>query len=870
VADLDDDGRPEVILNWGHIIEALRDDGTVFWRYLTNNPAIFRPSPITVADVTGDGKVEVITASALRSGFNIFNHQLMVIDRAGNLVWQQLVADNTASASGVAAQDLTGDGVWEILWNGATDGFLVIRGNDGRRLFNEPVTGSGTVLDYPSLGDVDGDGYAEVVVSGREGIFVIGHDGMWADSRPLWNQHNYHITNINDDWSVLVNEPNSWDLHNTYRTQTPDRTPAPSYQVAVTYTAGLSNVTVLTQTASISLTSTPPTHTWTYRQDWLEPLIMHRFDSRLTNLQPGETRQVSARTQVAYRLPSGFNVLTLPPLYVTAANLAELTPPTQSVVIGGRAVFTLTLTNPTKAADIFTPTISGIPAAWLSAPGSVTVAAGQSVRLPISVTVPSTAEADVLPLIVDVSTAGGGAQSGAQSVQASLTVFAGVTVSIAPTVRSTAPGVPVTYTLAISNAESVTRTYSLSGSSIVDLPATTQVGPNAMRTFTVTAASNVPGPQPFTVTATAATGATGAADAVLDVAAGATAALRLSPDPLVAGPGSTAVFALTVTNRGDQAESFDLAVDLPAGWSHTLQLFGRDVVSVTLPPAVFNSVELALLVTPSVGATVGNYPVMARASVDGVPAGSTTATVALVNRGVQIEFVGGPGSIDPRDGGAWDVRVTNRGQVADSFGLGVDGPMAGAASFTASSVTLDPGTSQTVQLRLGNLGSVAPGNFPLGVTATSQANNQIKDSAITSFSTDGYEALVVEWAQPSQSVQESLEAHFTLNVFNNGSVSALYTVALDAGNAGVTTPLTQIQLPAGSVAQLPVTVFAPQGGDYTVIATVTSSAASGSAVAAVTFTVTAKLITYLPLVTVNQTGTQPGGEEKLYLPFVGR
>ena len=72
---------------------------------------------------------------------------------------------------------------------------------------------------------MDGDGYAEVVVAGREGLFVIGHDGMWADSRPLWNQHNYHITNINDDWSTPVAEQDSWEVYNTYRTQTPDRTP---------------------------------------------------------------------------------------------------------------------------------------------------------------------------------------------------------------------------------------------------------------------------------------------------------------------------------------------------------------------------------------------------------------------------------------------------------------------------------------------------------------------------------------------------------------------------------------------------------------------------------------------------------------------
>jgi hypothetical protein len=156
----------------------------------------------------------------------VANHLLMVLDAAGGLVWEQNVADNSASASGVSAQDLTGNGAWEIIWNGATDGFLIINGPDGRRLYNEPYTGSGTVLDYPTLADVDGDGEAEDRHRRRNGLFVIGHTGRWVDSRPVWNQHNYHINNINNDWSIPFTEENSWEIHNTYRTQTPDRDPS--------------------------------------------------------------------------------------------------------------------------------------------------------------------------------------------------------------------------------------------------------------------------------------------------------------------------------------------------------------------------------------------------------------------------------------------------------------------------------------------------------------------------------------------------------------------------------------------------------------------------------------------------------------------
>ena len=41
----------------------------------------------------------------------------------------------------------------------------------------------------------------------------------WMASRPIWNQHAYHITNVNIDGTLPWPEPNSWagDQSNTYR-----------------------------------------------------------------------------------------------------------------------------------------------------------------------------------------------------------------------------------------------------------------------------------------------------------------------------------------------------------------------------------------------------------------------------------------------------------------------------------------------------------------------------------------------------------------------------------------------------------------------------------------------------------------------------
>ncbi|MBI1297674.1 hypothetical protein GC175_22280 [bacterium] len=867
VADLTGDGNPEIIINWGHRVEAFRANGSLLWSYYTGSDNHFRPSPITVADVTGDGEINVVTASAISAGLVLFDHLLMVLKADGTLVWEQTVADSTASASGVAAQDLTGNGAWEILWNGFTDGFLVIRGADGKRLFNERVTRSGTIMEYPSMGDVTGDGVADVVVAGVDGLFVISHVGHWVDSRPLWNQHNYHVTNINDDWSIPATQPNNWDLSNTYRTQTPDRTPAPSFNLAFTYTEDLPNVELLPDTASTPLTSTPPRYTWDYRQEWINPVIVTSFDSNLSALQPGEVRQISAGTEVSYRLPSGMNRLTLPPLYVTAAGLAELTPPAQRAVIGGSTLFTLTLTNPSAAADSYSIGVGGVPAAWLSYPTSVPLAGGETTTVQIAVTVPADAEADVLPLIADVTNGSGGVDS----VQATLTVFAGVEVAIAPPTQSTQLGVAVTYTVTLTNTETVTRTYALTTSYLITgLPASTELSAGANRIYTVTATSMVAGPQPLRVTArTSASGAVGAADAVLDVAAAAQAALQLSPDPLTVGPGSTSAFVLTVTNRGDSVETFDIAVDLPAGWGHQLQLNGRDVVSVTLPPAVLNSVELTLLVKPDSGASMGDYPVTARAvESNGLVAGATTATASVVDRGVEVQILGGPGSIDPRDGGTWNVQVRNSGPVADTFRLGVTGPVVGAAGLSASSVSLAPGAAQTVQLNVGNLSTIMPGGYPLQVTATSDGNNSVSDNDQTTVNVGGFEEIGVSWLQTSQTVDDGLSAEFTLVVTNRGSAAAEYAVSVDADDAKATVAETSIQMPPGSTLQLPVTVTAPRAGTYALDATVSSTGTSGSAVAAVTFSAEANFPIFLPSVTANRSGTQPTAGDPVYLPFV--
>lgn len=841
VADLTGDGQPEIIINWGPRIEAIKADGSQLWSYYTGSDSHYRPSPITIADTTGDGQINIITASAINAGFLVFDHLLMVLNGDGTLVWQQTVADNTASASGVAAQDLTGNGVWEVLWNGATDGFLVLRGSDGKRLFNEPFTGSGTIMEYPTLGDVDGDGVADVVVSGREGIFVISHVGRWINSRPMWNQHNYHVTNINDDWSIPLSQPNSWELHNTYRTQTPEQNPAPSYRVEITHTVGVSQVTVLSDTFSTPPTGTPPTYHWQYQLEWYAPVNTITFASELADMQPGETRQINQGTAVGYRLPSGWNYLTLPPLYVTAAHILEIAPESQAVGVGSTAVYTLTLLNPGPSADLYSLDVIGLPDGWANYPTSVNVPAQGSAEVLLEVVTPPDAELAERPFLVTVITN----SDGQDMATASLTLFNGLEIGINPPEQTAPTGTAVTYTLTLTNSQSAMVNYQLAadGLAAVELPDEIEIPGETAVSIPITVSSAAPGPQPFTVTAVG-SGGSDAANAVLVATGNYAIGLALDPETEVGGPGVPTGFNLTVTNLGDVADSYDLSLALPPGWSGQLDANGTPVDSIALPAHIFNNADLRLRITPEVTAVPGSYEFSVTAASQDAPGvqNTITAMVELLPLGVILSINPQQTTMSPLDSGLWQVTITNTGEVADSYDLLAAGVVSLTAELSSSTVTLAPGQSQTVQLTTGPLPLVLPQTYPFWVTAVSQADERIANEAEATITFTGYEGVAVAWLPTSQTVTNTLSADFTLVLSNTGNLPTIYQLGLVMPGLSGQLPVTALAIPAQGTAMLPLTVQAGAPGTYTLTAAATSAAASNEATATLTIVQTADVL----------------------------
>ena len=66
----------------------------------------------------------------------------------------------------------------------------------------------------PIVADVDGDGTAEIVTGGWNEsalmrVFRAG-TGTWAQTRPVWNQHRFHVTHVRPDGTIPRRAPINW------------------------------------------------------------------------------------------------------------------------------------------------------------------------------------------------------------------------------------------------------------------------------------------------------------------------------------------------------------------------------------------------------------------------------------------------------------------------------------------------------------------------------------------------------------------------------------------------------------------------------------------------------------------------------------
>ncbi len=220
VANFTGDAHPEIVVVSGGAVRLQDWQGHVVWGPVTI-PGITDGKgggAPTIADFDGDGQLEIGVAGA--STYTVFKPFA-----ANPILWSNPTQDQSR-VTGSSVFDFQREGRAQVVY-GDECYTRVYDGPSGDKLFEAPNP-SCTVHENPVIADVDRDGRAELVVatnsvcsiqcpwgnhtgSGKHGITVFKDlRDHWVSTRSIWNQHAYHVTNINDDGSVPVQEANNW------------------------------------------------------------------------------------------------------------------------------------------------------------------------------------------------------------------------------------------------------------------------------------------------------------------------------------------------------------------------------------------------------------------------------------------------------------------------------------------------------------------------------------------------------------------------------------------------------------------------------------------------------------------------------------
>ena len=233
LVDIDEDGRLDVLVMYEQTttrtiflyVWDVQGDSIICSRKIGNARKFGTPQ---IGDIDADGHPEVcfvvgtVEGVVAGSNDNIYALKRNPASRQMSIFWTTDHADQSGS-TGLTLFDFNQDGIAELIYRDETQMRIIngsLRHHETGAALTEPYNmttypcGSSTVMEYPVVADVDGDGEAEIIVPGyqpsamitsqRTGYIYIFKSGgaQWAPARPVWNQYMYNVTCVNRDLTV--------------------------------------------------------------------------------------------------------------------------------------------------------------------------------------------------------------------------------------------------------------------------------------------------------------------------------------------------------------------------------------------------------------------------------------------------------------------------------------------------------------------------------------------------------------------------------------------------------------------------------------------------------------------------------------------
>ncbi|MDR2149097.1 MAG: hypothetical protein LBE91_21870, partial [Tannerella sp.] len=239
VADVDNDGKPEVVVVSRKSSGGVNYGVAYVWKPLPGNASqllgsFIVPSPPSnnsipmIGNIDGDPYLEIIFLinGAVDDIYALEYDPLAALGSRISLKWRMAHTDGSSGCTGMSLFDFDLNGVNEIVYRDEQN-LRIINGNtstpDTLSIFYGVY--SGTLHELPVIADIDADGQAEIIIQGYDGIVktvegiaagiqngylrVFKSSGSpWAPTRKVWNQYSYNAVNINNDLTVPAYQMN--------------------------------------------------------------------------------------------------------------------------------------------------------------------------------------------------------------------------------------------------------------------------------------------------------------------------------------------------------------------------------------------------------------------------------------------------------------------------------------------------------------------------------------------------------------------------------------------------------------------------------------------------------------------------------------
>jgi uncharacterized repeat protein (TIGR01451 family) len=230
VVDIDNDGQLEVVV----FSKNSNNRVVVYvWKPLPNNQSHLMGSYLVPAtniphysipmlgniDSTPTPEIVFITNGSQERMYALKYDPSASVGNQISLKWELVHTDNSG-CTGATLFDFNGDGKNEIVYRDEQTLRILDGGEttaDTLAIFKN--VSSGTLREFPVIADVDGDGQAEIIVSGWDNVNktidgipanvqngylrVFKSNGSpWAPARKVWNQYAYNAVNVNEDLTI--------------------------------------------------------------------------------------------------------------------------------------------------------------------------------------------------------------------------------------------------------------------------------------------------------------------------------------------------------------------------------------------------------------------------------------------------------------------------------------------------------------------------------------------------------------------------------------------------------------------------------------------------------------------------------------------